>query len=145
MSISIENLFHYIQNNENNLVKDFLKNNIDIKDPEGKTALVHSAFCNNLELLNWLIKNAANINIRDNNENSALHFACLQGNLECVKILLENNITIEESDIKKEWKINEWDETLQNMFKQKFIAQMVIRLTNGANEFRDFLETMKNT
>ena len=143
MAMSIENLFYYIQNNENNLVKDFLKNNIDIKDHEGRTALIHSAFCNNFELLNWLIKNEANINIRDNNENSALHYACLQGAFECIRILLENNITIEESDIKKEWKINEWDEPLQKMFKEKLGSQMFIRLENGAKEFHDFLKYTK--
>ena len=66
------------------LVKDFLKNNIDMKDMEGRTALIHSAFCNNFELLNWLIKKAANINIRDNNENSTLHYAvaALRSNIQ---------------------------------------------------------------
>jgi ankyrin repeat protein len=94
MAINIKNMFYYIQNNENNVIKDFLKNNIDIKDPEGRTALINAAFSNNLELLKWLIENNAKIDTQDNNGYTALHFACQEGNLECVKTLVENNINI---------------------------------------------------
>jgi ankyrin repeat protein len=98
MRININNLFHYIENRENELVKKFLENNIDIKDPEGRTAVINAGFYNNLELLEWLIKNNANINVQDKNGYNALHFACQQGNLECVKLLVRNNIKINEVD-----------------------------------------------
>jgi ankyrin repeat protein len=98
MKINKENMFHYIQNNENELVKEYLKNDINVKDTEDRTAFINAVFYNNLTLLDWLIKNNANINLMDKNGYTALHFASQQGNLECVKILLKNNCNVNSLD-----------------------------------------------
>lgn len=60
MVINEDNIFIFIQNKENSSVKEYLlKNGIDIRDTENRTALINSAFYNNIDLLKWLIDNNA--------------------------------------------------------------------------------------
>jgi ankyrin repeat protein len=96
MRINKENIFIAIQQKDNESLKNYLlENGIDLKDPEQRTALINSAFYNNVELLKWLIKNKANINMQDSIGFTALHFACQEGHIESVKVLLENNADID--------------------------------------------------
>jgi ankyrin repeat protein len=155
MAINIKNMFHYIQNNENNVIKDFLKNNIDIKDPEGRAALINAAFYNNLELLKWLIENNAKIDTQDNNGYTSLHFACQEGNLECVKILLENNININMVDKDGNtaaWvTIMNWNggknfDVLKELYKNKADFEIKNKAGNSVNKIipKEIMEKIKS-
>jgi ankyrin repeat protein len=100
MKINEENIFIFIEKKDNELVKAYLlENGIDKKDPEQRTALINAAFYNNVELLNWLVKNKAGLNMQDSIGFTALHFACQEGHIESVKLLLENNADLNIVDI----------------------------------------------
>ncbi len=100
MNININNLFIFIEQNQNDKVKSFLLDNgIEIKDEFGKTALHNTSFYNNTELLDWLLNNGSDINMQDNNGYTALHFAVQEVHDEIVKILLKNNVNLDIQDI----------------------------------------------
>jgi len=91
-NINDKNLFFLIQEQKDEAVKKYLsEKGIDIKDREERTALINSAFYNNINLLKWLLDNGANINMPDSIGFTALHFACQEGHLESVIILLRKN------------------------------------------------------
>ena len=94
-NINDENLFFWIQEKKDEVVKKYLsEKGIDRKDKEQRTALINSAFYNNVNLLEWLLDNGADINMQDAIGFSALHFACQEGHLESVIILLKRKSNI---------------------------------------------------
>lgn len=95
MIINEDNLFIFIQKKENEEIKRYLSEvDIDIRDPEQRTALINAAFYNNIDLLQWLIEKSANINAQDSIGFTALHFACQERHIESVKMLLMHNANI---------------------------------------------------
>ena len=152
--INKENLFYYIQKRENDLIKNFLKNDPDIKDTEGRTALINAVLYNNLELFNWLIKNNANLNLQDNNGYTALHFACQIGNLELVKILLKNNISINMLDKDgntavwvaiMNWNAGKNFDILKELYENKADLEIINKAGNNALKIipKEIIEKLK--
>jgi ankyrin repeat protein len=72
---------------------------IDSCDNYLRTSLIWATFYNNIELLDWLIKNGANINHQDGNGYFALHFAGQQKSIDSAILLLNNGANINLTDI----------------------------------------------
>lgn len=78
-----------IKNNDNDKAKAILiEHGVDAHDQNKRTAIISSAYYNNLELLKWLIDNRASVNAQDKNGESALHIAAQQCNLPLVQLLI---------------------------------------------------------
>ncbi len=89
-----------IEKGENEKVMKLLSEiGIDSCDSYLRTALIWSTFYNNIDLMEWLIKNGANIDHQDINGYSALHFAGQQKNLYAAKLLLDKGADINLIDI----------------------------------------------
>ena len=100
MKINPNNLFTFIQNKENEQVQEYLSNSqIDIKDEYGRTPLINAAFYNNVELIDWLVRNGANINASDNIGFTALHFAAQEANTESLKSLIKHGADLNQKDM----------------------------------------------
>ncbi len=66
------------------------ESSIEILDGEARTPLIHAAFNNFPELLDWLIESGANVNHQDRNGYSPLHFAAQECHLSIASTLLRN-------------------------------------------------------
>lgn len=100
MQINPNNLFIFIQNKENDKVIEYLRNTeVDIKDEYERTPLINAAFYNNVELLEWLIKNRADLNAADNIGFTALHFAAQEVSTESLKLLVKFGANLNKKDI----------------------------------------------
>ena len=87
----VEWLSNDIRQKRNPLVKSVLDEvGIDCPDGNARTALIHAAAYNNLELLKWLIEKGANVNHQDRIGYCALHFAGQNKLVDIAKFLLEN-------------------------------------------------------
>jgi len=96
----IESASYDIEKGNNDIViKLLLELGIDSCDSYLRTSLIWSTFYNNIELLDWLIKNGANINHQDRNGYCALHFAGQQKNIDTAKLLLDKGANINLIDI----------------------------------------------
>jgi ankyrin repeat protein len=73
-------------------VLKFLSNgtSADLKDSEGRTALMYSSFNGHTEIVRELLKKGSDINLCDNFGRSALIFASSGSSAETVKVLLDN-------------------------------------------------------
>lgn len=99
MEVIANKLFMLISKKKNDEVKDFLsKNGIDIKGEDKRTPLIHAAFYNNTELMEWLLENKADINAADRNGYTALHFACEKGYNSAVKLLISKGANLNKPD-----------------------------------------------
>ncbi len=99
MKTNINNLFIFIQNKNNNSVIEFLnKTDIDLKDELGRTSLLNAAFCNNVDLMKWLIENGADINATDNEGYTALHFAAQEAHEDSLNLLVKNKADLNIQD-----------------------------------------------
>ena len=97
--IKLDDIVSQIQNSENEKVKKVLTEiGIDSVDQFGRTALIWASFSENIELLNWLIKNNANINHQDENGYSALHFVAQEKKAKSTELLLNQNAETELKD-----------------------------------------------
>ena len=63
--------------------------NINAKDSQGKTAIMHATYANNLALVKFLINKNADINIQDHLQNDPMLYASAAGYLKIVKALNE--------------------------------------------------------
>jgi len=63
---------------------------VNMKDQDGRTALMYASFNGHTEIVNELLKKGAKINERDQNGRTALIFAASGPFKETVKLLLEN-------------------------------------------------------
>jgi uncharacterized protein len=95
----IESVSDDIENRDNDKVMKLLSElGIDSCDGYLRTPLIWATFHNNIELLDWLIKNGANINHQDRNGYCALHFAGQQKNLDSAKLLIDKGANINLTD-----------------------------------------------
>ncbi|HOZ68686.1 MAG TPA: ankyrin repeat domain-containing protein [Chitinophagaceae bacterium] len=86
----VESTFIDIEKQRNDKVKAILKETgIDAPDGNARTALIHAAAYNNIDLLKWLVDQGANLDHQDRNGYSALHFAGQNGLVEIARFLLE--------------------------------------------------------
>lgn len=84
-----------------NSIKYFIKKydiDIDTQGLCGKTALIHAAIRNNLEIVEYLIQNNANVHIKDENSYTALMWAALLGNQEIAIYLINNGARYDDTD-----------------------------------------------
>lgn len=91
---SIENLFIYAcRKGYPEIVKDLIndENEINVKDINRMTALMHASVEGHVEIVKSLIGARANLNFRDNKGMTALIHAIKNNNLKIVKLLLESN------------------------------------------------------
>lgn len=67
--------------------------NVNIKNKEGKTALIEQSFFGNFNNVKFLLDSGADVNIVDNEKNSPLHYA--GDNVDISKLLIEYGVKIE--------------------------------------------------
>ncbi len=79
-------------NGESDIVNNIIGsgNDINVRDPDGRTALMYAAFNGHADIMEKLISNGAKINLTDNFGRTALMFASSVPNPEAVRILLKN-------------------------------------------------------
>ena len=63
---------------------------VNAKDRQNKTAMIHASESGRLEMVKCLVKNGADVNAKDNLNDTALMAASFNGHLETVKYLVEN-------------------------------------------------------
>lgn len=73
--------------------------NLDQKDKEGRTLLIHCCTYHYPLSFKYLIQKGADVNIQDKKGFSALHVAAMKGEYHFVKTLLENGARTELEDI----------------------------------------------
>jgi len=73
--------------------------NIDIKNNNGETALLHAVRDGNLKITSLLLAAKADPNIKNNNNLSPFFIAALQGNSDILSTLLKGDIKIPQKDI----------------------------------------------
>lgn len=96
----IENVSCDIEKGDNDKVIKLLSElGIDSGDSDMRTPLIWATFYNNIELLDWLIKNGANLDHQDRNGYCALHFAGQQRSFDSAKLLLDYGANINIRDI----------------------------------------------
>lgn len=71
-------------------LKFYKPNEINTKNDEGKTALMHASKAGNIDTIRLLVEKGADINLPDKNGFTALYYAVEGGNAEAVRFLLEN-------------------------------------------------------
>ena len=102
-------LAEYKKFDELKIVLDFFKNSIEpeifikvinVKNDVGFSLLYQASFSNNLEIIEYLIKNGADVKTRTNYNSTPLHVAAMEGNLDTVKYFVEkqnlNNNDVDE-------------------------------------------------
>jgi len=120
--------FIAIEKHDNEPIKAlFTEVGIQAADRDGRTVLINASCYNNLELIEWALKNGADINHQDKGGFTALHFAVQEQYLEVVNFLIKNNITIDLQD--KYGNTALW-RAVMNGVSNEIIA---ILLKNGAN------------
>ena len=103
--------------------------NINIKDDNGETVLFHAVRNNDIEMVNYLIKNRASINI-SNNETTPLLLAVINDYNDIINILLNRGAVIKDNVFKEAIKRNNEDAVLRMMDKG---ANINVKFTNGSN------------
>lgn len=86
------------------VLKLLLENGCDInlKDKEGYTSLMHAIFSNQIEVVKYLISAGANLNLRANDNFNALHYAKYNKKEEIVQLLRDAKAEeMSETEIKK--------------------------------------------
>ncbi len=80
-------IFKAIDNRDINKIKEFISTNknINIKNNDGKTPLMHATYKVDNEIAFLLIDAGADVNAQDNILNSPFLYAGAEGNLELVK------------------------------------------------------------
>ena len=81
-----------VQNNEIDLVKEFLKNGADVNatNKSDQSLLLIATLANNIPMAELLVANNANVNQQDNRKESPFLYAGAAGHLELVKLYLKN-------------------------------------------------------
>ena len=74
------------------LVKDHI--NVNARDHDGVTALIHAAHYGHMEVVRYLIEASPNVNGQDKDAITALNLAALNGHMEIVKYLIEANVSV---------------------------------------------------
>lgn len=75
------------------------KDNIDVKDQEGKTALMYSVLHRNMNLIKVILDNGANIDLQDKEGKTALMYAAMKdGKLEILKYLIKKGANLNLQD-----------------------------------------------
>jgi uncharacterized protein len=86
----VESIFIDIEKQRNDKVKAILmETGIDASDGDSRTALIHAAAYNNINLLEWLVEQGANLDQQDRIGFTALHFAGQNMLVEIARFLLE--------------------------------------------------------
>lgn len=67
------------------------KANLEARDDDQRTALIHAAFSNRLEAIKVLLKNNANCKAKGNDGSHAAFWAAYWGNLKALKMLVEKD------------------------------------------------------
>ena len=90
IKFDVSNFMDYIKNNDKLVVKLFVYAGIDInsKDNDGLTALMHCCNKEYLETINFLLNNGADVNIKDKDGVTPLMWSSSKGKLEVVKLLI---------------------------------------------------------
>lgn len=71
-----------------------LKLNVDEKDKEGYTALLHASLEGDLSTVEYLIESGADPAALNKHDTTALHLAALEGNIEVIKFLLSKGANV---------------------------------------------------
>lgn len=91
-----------LQNKDTAKVMAFLKEHnlsVDVKMVDKKTPLMYSAFYDDTNTTNELIKLGANVHKKDRYKLNALAYAISIGSANSVKLLLEKNLTMQETPV----------------------------------------------
>jgi ankyrin repeat protein len=89
-----------IENFSNNKAKELLmKSGIEILDGDSSTPLIWASFCQNTEILRWLIENRAHVDHQNRNGYCALHTAAQEGHIDVVHRLLSHGANTELQDV----------------------------------------------
>ena len=77
-------------------MKQFLADHIDVnaKDEDGETPLVHAAANGHKEIAGLLIANGADVNTKDDKGMTPLHDAAEEGYKEIVELLIANDADV---------------------------------------------------
>ena len=125
----MESLFIDIEKQRNDSVKNILGEvGIDATDGDGRTALIHAAAYNNIELLKWLVKNGANINFQDRIGYAALHFAGQNKYVDIAAFLLKSGANPNIQDIHGNTPL--WKAIFESVDEKRVVKLL---LDHGAN------------
>lgn len=81
-----------------NVKKTLTEFGINVRDGDGRTALVNSVIENQLEFIIWLVDNGADIDVQDRAGYSALHFVAQNASIEIGKYLVSKNPNVDLHD-----------------------------------------------
>jgi len=92
---SSEKLIQFIKQGKTKEAQNMLafdSSNLDVnyKDREGRTPLIHAVLKGNMPIVKFLIEKKANINAQDKAGQAAIHFATLLEKIDIVTLLLKN-------------------------------------------------------
>ena len=96
---------------------------LNIKDNEGKTALIWAVEKENLEIVQILVGNKADLNIQDDSGRTALIWAVKKENLEIVQILVENGADLNIQDNYYNWTALIWAVEKENLEIVEFLVE----------------------
>ena len=84
-----------VTSNDVKMAEFFIKNgvNLELKGPDGKTALLHAISLKNTRLVGMLIKAGANLKAEDLNQKNALMYAAEANNAELLNKLLKSGFS----------------------------------------------------
>lgn len=68
------------------------KVNINSKDVNGRTAMMHARIAGSVPCVKLLLKNKAKTNIKDNEGRTALMYSCLEGKQTVFSLLIEAGV-----------------------------------------------------
>ena len=125
----MESLFIDVEKQRNDIVKTILGQiGVDATDGEGRTAFIHTAAYNNIELMKWLVKNGADINFKDRIGYTALHFAGQNKYVDIAAYLLERSADPNIQDIHGNSPL--WTAIFNSMDEKRVVKLL---LQHGAN------------
>jgi len=76
------------------LKQQLAKQDVNVRDKDGGTALSNAALAGQLEVVNFLVEQGANVNSQANDGNSPLHSAAFLGRLEIVQVLVQQGANV---------------------------------------------------
>ena len=72
---------------------------VDVRDDDGRTALMHAAIEGDAEAVGLLIHAGADVNLSDNGGFTALHFAAQEFRIEAARSLLASGAQVDAKDV----------------------------------------------
>lgn len=138
----MESLFIDVEKQRNDNIKNILGQvGVDATDGDGRTALIHSAAYNNIELMRWLVKNGADINLKDRIGYTALHFAGQNKYVDIAAYLLEKGADPNVQDIHGNTPL--WT-AIFNSKEEKGVVKLLLKHGGNPNLTNNYHKTPAN-